>query len=63
MRTRLPVAALCCFLMALCGMWPAIAAFNRPASVAGLPLLMSWSFLLAIGVAVALWICDVRGVR
>mgnify|MGYP006962353303 FL=1 len=48
-------------VLALCGLWPVIAIFNRPALFLGLPLLEVWSFLVAIATAAVLFLADIRG--
>jgi|GEM_PF-3546255 len=48
-------------LLALCGLWPVIAIFNRPVLFLGLPLLEVWSFFVAIATAVVLFLADIRG--
>jgi hypothetical protein len=48
-------------VLALCGLWPIIAIFNRPVLFLGLPLLEVWSFLVAIATAAVLFSADIRG--
>lgn len=48
-------------VLALCGLWPVIAIFNRPVLFLGLPLLEVWSFLVAIATAAVLFLADIRG--
>lgn len=48
-------------ILALCGLWPVIAIFNRPVLFFGLPLLEVWSFFVAIATAAVLFLADIRG--
>lgn len=48
-------------VLALCGLWPVMAIFNRPALFLGLPLLEVWSFLVVIATAAVLFLADIRG--
>jgi nitrate reductase NapE component len=47
-------------LLALCGLWPVVAIFNRPALFLGLPLLEVWSFFVAIATAAAMFLAYIR---
>jgi hypothetical protein len=50
-------------LLICLGLWPVIAAFNKPVLVLGLPLLMVWSYMLAFATVVVLLLADVMEVR
>lgn len=49
--------------LCMLALWPAITIVNRPVLVFGLPLLMVWSFVIALGVTVVLLIADKMGVH
>ncbi len=48
-------------VLALCGLWPVIAIFNRPVLFLGLPLLEVWSFFVAIATAAVLFLAEIGG--